>query len=254
MSDQNGVFQAFLRNPDGSFETWTGPGGVRDGAFGINIFGTVSGHDVDNSLVNHGFVRSRDGKLTTFEAPGAGTGQSQGTSSPGSAIPINLFGAIAGYYIDANNVVNGFLRSPLGKITTFDVPGAGPYGIDCSADCPVGLNDWGAITGFYPDANNVFHGYLRSPEGKIISFDAPGADLTPGDYNGTYAYSINDAGELPEATKTRTTSFSRLHFLAGGSSMTRPNLARSVQPRGFAKSSHRKRRLSGGVFAMAYPR
>jgi len=76
------------------------------------------------------------------------------------------------------------------------VRAAGPYGIDCTADCALGLNDWGAITGSYPDAYNVWHGFLRSPEGKITSFDAPGADTTPGSYNGTYPYSINDAGVI----------------------------------------------------------
>jgi hypothetical protein len=76
------------------------------------------------------------------------------------------------------------------KIITFDAPGAGtgPYqGTGCFAytDCSVLINDEGTITGYFLDANNVFHGFVRSPEGKFTSFDAPGADLTPGDYNGT---------------------------------------------------------------------
>jgi hypothetical protein len=60
----------------------------------------------------------------------------------------------------------------------------------------VGLNDWGAITGYYLDANNVYHGFVRSPQGKVTTFDAPGADLTPGDYNGTFPVSINDQGAI----------------------------------------------------------
>jgi hypothetical protein len=58
----------------------------------------------------------------------------------------------------------------------------------------LGLNDFGAITGSYLDANNVFHGYIRSPDGKFFTFDAPGADLAAGDFNGTFPVSINDAG------------------------------------------------------------
>ena len=188
--DQNGVFQGFLRRPDGTFETFSGPGACDaspasgcygTGAFGINVFGTIAGGFEDNSgnFVDHGLVRSPRGKFTTFEVPGAGTGPYQGTGSPGSSVPLNQFGAIAGYYIDASNVVHGYLRSPWGEFTTFDVPGEGPQGIGCYSDCSVGLNDSGAITGYYLDANNVYHGFVRSPKGKITTFDAPGADLTP---------------------------------------------------------------------------
>lgn len=205
--DQNGVFQGFLRRPDGTFETFSGPGACDaspasgcygTGAFGINVFGTIAGGFEDNSgnFVDHGLVRSPRGKFTTFEVPGAGTGPYQGTGSPGSSVPLNQFGAIAGYYIDASNVVHGYLRSPWGEFTTFDVPGEGPQGIGCYSDCSVGLNDSGAITGYYLDANNVYHGFVRSPKGKITTFDAPGADLTPGDYNGTFPVSINDQGAV----------------------------------------------------------
>lgn len=46
------------------------------------------------------------------------------------------------------------------------------------------------------DANSVYHGYLRTPDGTITSFDAPCADTTPGSDDGTYPYSINDAGVI----------------------------------------------------------
>jgi len=72
-------------------------------------------------LVFHGFVRYPDGNITTFDAPGAGTGAFQGTLGEG----INPAGEIDRYYYDANNVGHGFLRTPDGAITTFDAPGAG---------------------------------------------------------------------------------------------------------------------------------
>jgi hypothetical protein len=205
--DQNGVFQGFLRKPDGSFKTWSGPaacdttpatGCYGTGAFGINVFGTITGSYQDNSAnsVEHGLVRNPEGKFTTYNARGAGTGASQGTGSPGSAVPINLFGAIAGYYIDASFVVHGYLRSPWGEFTTFDIPGEGPQGIGCYADCSIGLNDFGAITGYYLDANNVYHGFVRSPQGKVTTFDAPGANTAAGSYSGTFPVSINDQGAI----------------------------------------------------------
>jgi hypothetical protein len=84
-------------------------------------------------------------------------------------------------YIDANSVNHGFVRNPFGAFATFDAPGAGTgayQGTGCSSDCPVSLNDWGAITGNYIDANSVPHGYLRSPEGKIVTVDPQGTIFT----------------------------------------------------------------------------
>jgi hypothetical protein len=70
--------------------------------------GEITGQYIDSNGVNHGFVRSPSGAITTFDAPGAGTGAGQGTlpETP------NMFGVITGQYIDANNVHYGFLRTP----------------------------------------------------------------------------------------------------------------------------------------------
>ena len=195
--DRNGVVRAFLRRPDGTFETWSAPGAQATGAYNINVFGTIVGHYRNSHSVGHGLVRSPQGKLTTFDVPGAGTASGQGTECPGCSVGFNLFGAAAGLYIDGNNIVHGFMRSPLGEITTFDPPGeSAVYGLGCYNDCAIGLNDWGAITSSYLDANNVYHGFLRSPEGTFIAFDAPGADTTPNDFSGTFPYSINDLGVI----------------------------------------------------------
>jgi len=66
------------------------------------------GQYYDANNVMHGFVRATDGKITTFTAPGAGTGAGQGTQ----AMTNNREGATSGFYIDANNVYHGFLRMP----------------------------------------------------------------------------------------------------------------------------------------------
>jgi hypothetical protein len=136
-------------------------------------------------------VRNAKGTLTTFDAPGAGTTSGQGTSCVDCSAPLNQFGVIAGYYIDGSNVVHGFVRHRGGKITTFDAPaGASSLGFGCFQDCPLGLNDSGEVTGVYADANYVYHGFLRSPWGKITTFDAPGAA------NGTFPVNINDRGAI----------------------------------------------------------
>ena len=202
-TDSKYSFRAFLRSPDGKFTTWIGPdackGNGSEGCYGsgasnINAFGTIAGGFEDNSgnFVHHSFVRNAEGKLETFDVPDAGTGSYQGTGCPGCNVGLNQLGAIAGIYSDANSVNHGFLRSPDGKFTTFDAPGAGTgsyEGTGCSSDCPVSLNDWGTIAGIYIDANYVLHGYLRSPVGKIVTVDPVGSTYT-------FLDGINDLGAI----------------------------------------------------------
>jgi hypothetical protein len=202
-TDSTYAFHSFLRSPDGHFTTWNGPdqctGNGSEGCYGgaasnINAFGTIAGGFEDNSgnFVHHGYVRNAEGELKTFDVPGAGTGSYQGTGCPGCFLGLNQLGAVAGIYSDANSVNHGFVRSPNGTITTFNAPGAGTgtyEGTGCFSDCPVSLNDWGAITGVYIDANFMLHGYLRNPQGKIATVDPPGS-------TGTLPYGINDSGAI----------------------------------------------------------
>ena len=111
-------------------------------------------------------VAASAGPIITFDAPGAGTGSGQGTGCfafTDCSVLVNNFGAITGYYLDANNVFHGFVRSPEGKFTTFDSPGADTTPGSLNGTFPYSINDWGAITGYYIDANNVSHGFLRLP-------------------------------------------------------------------------------------------
>jgi hypothetical protein len=202
-TDSNFSFHAFLRSPGGQFTTWIGPdactgngaqGCFGSGAFNTNLLGLVVGGYEDNSgnFVNHGFVRRSDSKLEIFDAPGAGSGSYQGTGCPGCAFGINTEGAVAGTYIDTYSVQHGFLRGPDGTFTSFDAPGAGTssgQGTGCSADCPTSLNDWGAITGIYVDANDVYHGYLRGPDGNITTVDPAGSLFT-------WSSHIDDSGRI----------------------------------------------------------
>ncbi len=140
----------------------------------------------------HGFLRERDGTFTTFDVPGAGTGNFQGTF----AYNINPAGAIAGQYQDPSNVWHGFLRAPNGTITTFDAPGAGTgSGQGTFTATEEGLSPAGAIAGNYIDASGTSHSYVRAPDGAIATFDAPGAGTGSG--QGTFSGGINPAGTIP---------------------------------------------------------
>ena len=119
---------------------------------------------------------SNSSAVTTFifNVPGATDTGAQG---------INSTGAITGSYVDANGG-HGFVRDPLGNITTFDAPGM-PY-----ATVPLGINDNGSIAGFYANLNQPSHSFVRDPLGDITTFDVPGS------VNGTEALSINLQGAI----------------------------------------------------------
>jgi hypothetical protein len=123
----------------------------------LNPERAVTGFYLDGSNVFHGFLRAPDGKLTTFDVSGGGTGYFQGTY-PASNNPA---GEITGNYTDTNDVNHGFLRAPDGRFTTFDVPGAGTGAYQ--GTIPYGNNPAGATVGAYVDANGVSHGFLRIP-------------------------------------------------------------------------------------------
>ena len=119
----------------------------------INPGGTIAGYYVDASYMYHGFVRDKDGIITTFDAGSNGT-------FPAS---INPNGTITGYYVDNHNMAHGFVRDKDGTITTFDVPGAGSNGT-----FPASINPSGEITGIWATGvlhNTVSHGFLRDADG-----------------------------------------------------------------------------------------
>jgi probable HAF family extracellular repeat protein len=88
--------------------SFVGPGATNTYPHGINASGTVVGYYTDANTAYHGFERSPDGTITTFDAPGAGTTSALGT------IPfsINDAGLITGSFTDENEVGHGFLVTP----------------------------------------------------------------------------------------------------------------------------------------------
>ena len=199
--DTSLVYHMYLRAPDGTMTTFDAPNvgtgeyqGTYSDFFGhcLNPEGAVTGYYWDTNWVGHGYLRSRDGIITEFDAPSAG-------STPGSGegtfpMAINADGTIAGFVQDNSELTHGFVRTHDGRFTTFDVPGAGTVPDSWQGTYPLAINPAGAIAGDYLDASYVYHGFLRTPDGKITTFDAPGAGT--GEGQGTYAQSINSAGEI----------------------------------------------------------
>ena len=130
--------------------------------------------------------------ITIFDAPGAGTNQYQGTF-PNA---INTAGAVAGYYLDLNNVPHGFLRAGNRKFPNFDPQGflvsAAPQGSKA-----LSINTAGAITGYYYDANSIIHCFLRAPNGTFTNVDPPGSiGSTEAAPSGEAPIVINTAGAI----------------------------------------------------------
>lgn len=90
--------------PD-QFVIFTGYGTI---AGSINQAGTIAGYYGDSNFTAHGFVRTSDGKFATFEAPGAGAGQFQGTRPTTN----NGEKAVTGWHIDASSRNHGFVWNP----------------------------------------------------------------------------------------------------------------------------------------------
>ena len=83
---------------------------------------------------------AQEPRFLTFDAPGADTkpGDNNGTYPTG----INAWGAVSGNYVDASNVLHGFLRSPEGKFTRFEAPGADTTPVPTTEPVPLLSTTW----------------------------------------------------------------------------------------------------------------
>jgi hypothetical protein len=139
------------------------PGASSAQAWSINPAGVITGAYTDASGP-HGFIRSPDGTITSFDIAGAVFGV--------DPFSVNSAGVVTGTDFDANFVAHGFVRFPDGRITTLDSPVAG-FGIFARA-----IDPRGTVAGCYLDTNLVGHGFVRAPNGTLTSFDVPGSAST----------------------------------------------------------------------------
>jgi hypothetical protein len=202
--DVNCVEHGFVRGQDGELTAFDGPGAgttpgfcvqlnafVFQGTAGLDINGAgeIAGVIIDDNNVSHGFVRAKDGTITPFDAPGAGTGPFQGTM-PAPVSGLNSAGVLTGTYFDANSAYHAFVRANDGTLMFFEVPGGGTG--QYQGTYPTSINSRGQIIGLDFDSGNVQHGFLREADGSITTFDVAGAGAGP--FQGTVPEQNNDAG------------------------------------------------------------
>jgi hypothetical protein len=165
-----------------------GPTFVFVNAQGINNNGLVVGYYVGTDGQDHGFIASehaaKHGTLTGIAVADpvipAVPGEPGATFVSSQIIGINDHGIAVGYYGDSTGSQHGFLyNTRTGKYTFLDDPSEAfsggvspePFLANLSAassgDVEVtqitGITNSGEITGFYSDANGVFHGFVAWP-------------------------------------------------------------------------------------------
>ena len=175
-------------------------------AAAVGPAGLVAGYYVGLDNVVHAYVWVPEGRFTPYDAPGAARAITPAwhsrhdgkffpfdgpnmpsyvatdpysppttwlnTSSPGTyALAFDAMGDVMGYYVDANIVAHGFLRTPWGKFTSFDVPNAGTGAYQGTFASTMNLE--GTIAGSYTDANWGSHSFVRYRDGHTIEFDPP---------------------------------------------------------------------------------
>lgn len=197
--DAKNVSHGFLRTPFGAIISFDPPGagnGAGQGTIevhGMNAALEIVGTYTDSNNVYHGFVRSPAGRFTSFDCPGAGSGSYQGTA--GHAV--NQAGLISAEYLDANNVWHGCIRDREGNMFSYDPPDAGAVPGSGQGTYPAifsGITPEGAIIGEYADVNNIYHAYVRAPNGAITEFDDPNTGT--GQWQGSGTSGINPEGEI----------------------------------------------------------
>ena len=187
--------------------------------FAINDLGQITGSGPGDSPGGSGFVRAVDGTLTYFDVPPQ-------FGVYGSTCPhdINVWGQVIGYYVDGGygGIKRGFLRQPDGSIVRLDqgdfqvtpiginffgqitgvlsnstgshafirqLNGAMTFFDGPGGALPAAINALGEVTGICGGSDGLAHGFLREPNGQIITFVVPKSQ-------GTFPQSINFFGKI----------------------------------------------------------
>jgi hypothetical protein len=158
------------------------PGSAQTQVIGINDHEATVGFWVNKAGANFGFY-SVNGRLITADFP---------TGTPAKPPVDQLLG------VNNHNVAVGFFTNSGGqnrgytynintkKFARVLVPGAAGLGPSLTA---AGINNAGAITGFYNKTATVVDAFLKTANGHFTTIAFPGASSTE-------AFGVNDSGEV----------------------------------------------------------
>ena len=137
---------------DGVFTTYDFPGSVKTFFYALDNTGKAAGHYKDIDGLYHGVILE-GGELRQYDFPGAAETHIYGISDE--------TGALSGNIVDAAGTTHAFSGE---LIVTF--PGA----VNTYGDF---VNAAGAVVGSYIDADGMFHGFIRNPDGSFTTIDLP---------------------------------------------------------------------------------
>jgi len=138
---------------DGVFTPYDFPGSQKTHFYALGNNGVAAGHYKDSDGLYHGVVLDEDGELKQYDFPGAVQTFIYGISDE--------TGALSGNAVDEAGVSRAFSGD-----LSFMFPGAvATYGDF--------VNAAGVIVGSYRDADGMFHGFMRNPDGSFITIDVP---------------------------------------------------------------------------------
>ena len=153
---------------DGVFETYDYPGSQNTYFYALGNDGRAAGHYQDSDGLFHGVILE-DGQLRQYDFPNAVQTEIFGIS--------DATGALTGNWIDAEGVRRGFTGEVIVEF---------PNALATYADF---INASGTMMGSYIDSDGVFHPYMRTPDGRYVSFDLANAS----DLDFFYVHGLTDA-------------------------------------------------------------
>jgi probable HAF family extracellular repeat protein len=193
--DASTLSRGFIRDRSGDYDSFDAAAGDPDRVttpWDANDRGAIAGTYAVGSAADpdsarfHGFVRSRDGSISTVDVPGA---------SITGANAINNRGAVVGTFVDADGDSHGFLLNR-GTLTPIDPPGAAADAYPGTAQVQAtDINDLGQIVGVYPDAKGTFHGFAYA-NGQFTQLDPPRAAGNRNGFGASAAFGINNRGQV----------------------------------------------------------
>lgn len=123
-------------------------------AAAINDRDQIAGFETTTAGVTEGFLRGADGSVTPLAYPGASMTQALGVSDRGEVVGAYQVGT------GSSAATHGFTWTAKGGFQTVDDPnGVGNTTVN-------GVNDAGALVGFYVDSAGNTHGLLAAPGGS----------------------------------------------------------------------------------------